>query len=91
LLVFVERASTEEVIVDHTKPWLRYVNASSFNDETLDLARVKLGNDAGDELGTLDGFIVDAVTGRPRDLVVDAGGWFTSKQFLVAIGKVHLE
>jgi hypothetical protein len=77
--------------VDHTKPWLRYVATSSLDDETLDLDDMKVRNDQGEELGTVDGFVVDSVSGRPRYIVVDAGGWFTAKQFLVPIGEVHLE
>ncbi len=77
--------------MDHTKPWLRYVATSSLNDETLDLDEMKVRNDQGEELGTVDGFVVDSGSGRPRYVVVDAGGWFTAKQFLVPIGEVHLE
>ena len=77
--------------MDHTKPWLRYVATSSLDDETLDLDDMKVRNDQGEELGTVDGFVVDSVSGRPRYVVVDAGGWFTAKQFLVPIGEVHLE
>ena len=77
--------------MDHTKPWLRYVATSSLNDETLDLDDMKVRNNQGEELGTVDGFVVDSGSGRPRYVVVDAGGWFTAKQFLVPIGEVHLE
>ena len=77
--------------MDHTKPWLRYVATSSLNDETLDLDEMKVRNDQGEELGTVDGFVVDSGSGRPCYVVVDAGGWFTAKQFLVPIGEVHLE
>jgi len=77
--------------VDHIKPWLRYVATSSLNDETLDLDEMQVRNDQGEELGTVDGFVVDSESGRPRYVVVDAGGWFTAKQFLVPIGEVHLE
>ena len=77
--------------MDHTKPWLRYVATSSLDDETLDLDEMKIRNDQGEELGTVDGFVVDSGSGRPRYVVVDAGGWFTAKQFLVPIGEVHLE
>ena len=52
---------------------------------------MKVRNDQGEELGTVDGFVVDSGSGRPRYVVVDAGGWFTAKQFLVPIGEVHLE
>ena len=41
------------------------------------------------KVGELDGFVVDAASGRPRYAVVDAGGWFKSNRFLLPIG--HLE
>jgi hypothetical protein len=42
-----------------------------------------------EKVGELDGFVVDAASGRPRYAVVDAGGWFKSNRFLLPIG--HLE
>ena len=80
----------EEDAVDHTKPWLRYVSTSSVSDATLELDDMKVCNETGEDLGTVDGFVVDSESGRPRYVVVDAGGWFTSKQFLVPIGQARL-
>ena len=41
---------------------------------------------SGEHLGDVDGFIVDSESGRPYYVVVDAGGWFKSKHFLLPIG-----
>jgi len=79
--------------MDHPRPWLRYVDA-----DDLDTSADEFGFDgmhvhgtSGDHLGKVDGFIVDAATGRPYYVVVDASGWFKSKYFLIAIGHVAFE
>ena len=43
----------------------------------------------GEKLGSIDGVIVDGDSLEPRYLVVDSGGWFTSKQFVVPAGDVR--
>src|SRR5439155_13402131 len=35
-------------------------------------------------------FIVDSETGRPYYIVVDSGGWFRSKHFLLPVGHAYL-
>jgi hypothetical protein len=77
--------------MNHPKPWLRYVTGDKIDDRTLPLDGMKVRNDAHEKLGTVDGLIVDSESGRPYYIVVDAGGWFKSKQFLVPIGQVHLD
>jgi uncharacterized protein (TIGR02271 family) len=44
---------------------------------------------AGDKLGSIDGVIVDGDSLEPRYVVVDSGGWFTSKQFVVPAGDIR--
>jgi len=44
-----------------------------------------------DDLGTLDGFVVDRNTGRPYYLVVDAGNWFVGRRYLVPVGKARFD
>jgi len=80
-----------EVAVDHPLPWLRYVDADSVTMPDLDVDGMKVRNDANDKLGTVDGFIVDSDTMRPYYLVVDSGGWFKSKHFLVPIGHARID
>jgi hypothetical protein len=79
--------------MDHPRPWLRYVDAddldSSAGEIAFDAMRV-YGTD-GDQLGSVDGFVVDGSTGRPYYVVVDAGGWFKSKHFLAPIGHVAFD
>jgi hypothetical protein len=45
----------------------------------------------GEHLGDVDGFVVDASTGRPYYIVVDAGGWFKSKEYLLPVGHAALD
>jgi ferritin-like metal-binding protein YciE len=67
------------------RPRLRYV-------EIRDLAvadryqDAKVRNRAGDDLGRIDGFVFDH-TGRPYYLVVDAGGLFVGRRYLVPVGR----
>jgi hypothetical protein len=80
----------EEEAVDHPKPWLRYIDAAKIADRTLELDGMKVRNTAGDQLGEVDGLIVDSDSGRTYYIVVDGPGWFSSKQFLLPIGQTHL-
>ena len=43
----------------------------------------------GEKLGDVDGVIVDAETMQPRYVVVDTGGWFSSKRFVVPAGDIR--
>jgi hypothetical protein len=52
---------------------------------------MKVRNDSGDKLGSVDGLIVDAQSGRTYYAVVDAGGWFKTKHFLMPIGQFRLD
>jgi hypothetical protein len=57
----------------------------------LDIDDMLVRNSAKEKVGNVDGFIVDSESGRPYYIVVDAGGWFKSKQFLVPIGQVEVD
>ena len=61
------------------------------SDETLELDGMKVRNDVGDKLGSVDGLIVDSESGRTYYVVVDAGGWFKSKHYLMPVGQLHLD
>ena len=43
----------------------------------------------GEKLGDVDGVIVDGDSLQPRYVVVDTGGWFSSKQFVVPAGDIR--
>lgn len=77
--------------MDHPKPWLRYIDAGKVADKTLNLDGMNVRNNTGDTLGEVDGLIVDSDSGRTYYIVVDAPGWFMSKQFLLPIGQIKLD
>ncbi len=72
-------------------PWLRYVDASSLNDKVIDFDGLNVESPTGEHLGDVEGFIVDAKSSRPYYLVVDAGGWFKSKHFLLPVGHTRFD
>ncbi len=43
-----------------------------------------------DKIGKIDGALVEDTTGRIRYLIVDAGGWFSSKEVLVPAGLARI-
>lgn len=69
---------------------LRYVDVEELQRSNAGLmvgAEIRDRND--EKVGELDGFVVDAVTGRPKYAVIEAGGWFKSERYLLPIG--HLD
>ena len=78
--------------MDHPRPWLRYVEADDLESRAGEFKLDGMDVDGADghKLGKVDGFVVDAATGRPYYVVVDAGGWFKSKLFLLPIGHVAM-
>jgi hypothetical protein len=77
--------------VDHPLPWLRYVDASNVNAPEIAFDGMKVRNDAMEKLGNVEGFVVDNKTMRPYYVVVDSGGWFKSKDFLIPIGHARID
>ena len=76
--------------MDHPYPWLKYLPADDLDDDTVDFDGMKLEEPSGKTLGKVEGFIVDSDSGRPYYAVIDAGGWFKSKHFLLPVGHVRL-
>lgn len=77
--------------MDHPLPWLRYVDADDVQLADISIDGMKVRNDNFEKLGSVDGFIVDSASMRPYYVVVDSGGWFKSKDFLVPVGHVRLD
>jgi hypothetical protein len=69
---------------------LRYLNADDVDDAVVDYDGLDVRGPDGSTLGDLDGFIVDAQAGRVHYLVVDSGGWFRSRRFLLPVGHATL-
>ena len=77
--------------MDHPLPWLKYVDADDLDDESVDFDEMNVESPTGEHLGEVEGFIVDSESGRPYYVVVDAGGWFKSKHFLLPVGHVRVD
>lgn len=77
--------------MNHPLPWLRYVDANRVNATNLTFDGLKVRNDAMETLGSVEGFVVDNASMRPYYVVVDSGGWFKSKDFLVPIGHAKVD
>jgi hypothetical protein len=76
--------------MDHPRPNLRYVAAGDLADTGLNLKGIEVDSGDGEKLGKVDGFIIDAINGRPYHIVVAAGGWFTHKHVLLPVGHAML-
>jgi len=76
--------------MDHPRPGLRYVDAGDLTSSTIRFDRLPVESNTGDKLGDVDGFIIDVRSARPYYVVVDGGGWFSSKFFLLPVGHVGL-
>ena len=70
---------------------LRFLDADDMDDSSLELRGMDVRGHDNAKLGDIDGFIVDATTGKLYHLVVDSGGWFTSRRFLLPIGHVTVD
>jgi hypothetical protein len=64
---------------------LRYVDASQLDSRVLDLDGLDVRNHNDDHIGDVEGLLVDGTSGRPRYLVIDSGGWFRSRRFLLPV------
>jgi sporulation protein YlmC with PRC-barrel domain len=76
--------------MDHPRPNLRYVEAKALDDTAMKLRGLKVASNRSEDLGKVEGFIIDINTGRPYHVVVGTGGLFKHKHFLLPIGHVSL-
>jgi ferritin-like metal-binding protein YciE len=68
---------------------LTYVNAAQLTGENASFSDVKVRGAANEDLGRVDGFVVDRTSRRPYYVVVDSGGWFTGNRYLLPINSVQ--
>jgi hypothetical protein len=66
------------------------VDAGDLDNSKINLDGMTVESPLAEDLGKVDGFVIDVSSGRPYYVVVDGGGWFTSKFFLLPIGHVGL-
>src|SRR5436190_3867773 len=72
--------------MEHPRPWLRYVDGSDLDHSVIKFDGMAVDSSSGEKLGEVDRMIVDVAAGPPYYIVVNAGGWFKSKYFLLPIG-----
>jgi hypothetical protein len=70
---------------------LRYLDADDVEDSAVDFDDLDVHGNDGEKLGELDGFLVEHGAGTVRYLVVDSGGWFTSRRFLLPAEHVTVD
>lgn len=69
---------------------LRYLDADDVDDAVVDYDGLDVHGPDGKKIGDVDGFIVDAAAQRVYYIVVDSGGWFSSRRFLLPVGHGQL-
>jgi ferritin-like metal-binding protein YciE len=87
----INQSAGEDATIDteRQRARLRYVPASDLREFTYRAFRVR--NAQNEDLGSLDGLVVDNRTGRPVYFVVDSGGWFVGQRYLVPVGLLQAE
>jgi len=77
--------------MDHPRAGLKYVAAEDLDHAMVDFNHLHVVSTAGEKLGEVDGFVLDVNVVRPYYVVVNAGGWFTSKYFLLPVGSITFD
>jgi PRC-barrel domain len=70
---------------------LRYLDAENVDDTVMDFDNTAVRAADGQKVGEVDGFIIDPERRRAYYVVVDSGGWFTSRHYLVPIGHTRVD
>ena len=70
---------------------LRYLDAKDIDNSIVNFSGLNVRGTDGSKLGDVDGFLVDSASGRVLYTVVDSGGWFRSRRFLLPIGHATVD
>jgi ferritin-like metal-binding protein YciE len=70
---------------------LTYVNRTDVTGKDVAFSDVRVIGPGNDDLGAVDGFVVDRSSGRPYYVVVDSGGWFTGNRYLLPINALNFD
>ena len=68
----------------------RYLDAVDVDQELAKFAGLDVMGADGERIGSVDGFVIDAEARRANHIVIDSGGWFTSRRLLLPIGHAAL-
>jgi hypothetical protein len=69
---------------------LRYLDADDVDDAVVDYDGLDVRGPDGEKIGGIDGFVIDPDARRVYYVVVDSGGWFTSRRLLLPIGHASI-
>ena len=69
---------------------LRYLDAHDVDDPVVDYDGLEVRGSDRAKLGTIAGFIVNAVNGRIQYFVVNSSGWLRSRRVLIPVGHAML-
>lgn len=71
----------------------RFVDADDLTDDLVNFGNlpVRSSTQGAEELGTLEGFIVDPASGRLHFVVVESGGWFSGGSYLLPPNYTQLD
>lgn len=72
---------------DRQQARLRYLPARHLHEFKYREYRVK--NARGEDLGSLDGLVVDSASNQPRYFVIDSHGWFAGRRYLVPVNALR--
>src|SRR5262249_6043399 len=70
---------------------LQYVAARHVRSQSVSTDALTIAPDGGERLGIFDGLLVDLHTSRPCYVVVDGGGLFAHRRYLLPSGDVKLD
>ena len=70
---------------------LRYVDATDVRQSPVSFDGLAVHNASDTKLGSVDGLIFDTTTGLLCYVVIDSGGWFRSRQYLLPVGHARLD
>lgn len=87
----VNQSAGEDAAIDTTRQRTRLQYIAAADLPQFPYREFRIRNAEQEQLGTLDGFVIDSGTQRPVYFVVDSGGWFVGRRFLVPIGLLQVD
>src|SRR2546423_1477498 len=70
---------------------LRYLEATDARKNADAWTRLSIRNGEDEDLGSFDGLVIDGISHHPRYIVVDSGGLFVHRRYLLPFGAVQFE
>jgi len=69
---------------------MRYLDAGDVDNDIVGFDGLNVVGSDGQQIGDVDGFVIDPDARRVHYVVIDSGGWFTSRRLLLPIGHATL-